>query len=212
MKCKLCTFCIFDSPSNACLILSSQQPLGWATLCKLIWYSVQGRPKKREKWGNTDVVGNPSDIRKQTGHRSRWEAIHGLQQIAHCLYVQYEIANTSPFGMRKTAQTDCTCIQWTWPQCSDIPEGHMRRGWSGSSNWMMLASSKSGPIRILPIFRDECVYVALPCWNLSVAPSNQSQGGGGSKHSLSYFCISFVSIVLKVLMERMCHSIYLKFQ
>ena len=56
MKCKLCTFCIFDSPSNACLILSSQQPLGWATLCKLIWYSVQGRSKKREKWGTPKLL------------------------------------------------------------------------------------------------------------------------------------------------------------
>ena len=170
MKCKLCTFCIFDSPSNACLILSSQQPLGWATLCKLIWYSVQGRSKKREKWGNTktfDVLGNPAPVlvelgysrKKQTGHRSRWEAIHGLQQIAHCLYVQYEIANTSPFGVRKTAQTDCTCIQWTWPQFSDIPEGHMRRGWSGSSNWMMLASSKSGPQPTCKVWQGPCLVV-----------------------------------------------------
>ena len=63
-------------------------------------------------------------------------------------------------------------IEWCWPAANQVP-----------THLQSLAGTLSSGYK--PHLPDECVYVALPCWNLSVALSNQSQGGGGSKHSLS---------------------------
>ena len=85
------------------------------------------------------------------------------KQPKRTVHVYSEHDHNALLFLRDTWEEDgrALLIEWCWPAANQVP------------------------IRILPIFRDECVYVALPCWNLSVGQSNQSQGGGGSKHTLS---------------------------